>query len=349
MVSAFFLFISEVALHKMINLVPARMINKMSITKSVQGCSQKQYKMVLSLLMLLLIHSTITLRAQEIRAKVIVTSGQIGNTVDKRVFQTLQTSLLNFINKRKWTTDVFDVNERIECSFLLNLQSVVEPNVYKGTLTIQAGRAIYNTSYISPLINFIDNDVVFRYVEFQPIEFNENRINGTEPLTANLTALFAYYVNIIFGLDYDSFSPRGGDPYFQKANLIVSSAPDGRSIVGWKPFDGLRNRYWLAENFQNSRYALAHDAIYTYYKKGFDVLTENELMAREEMLNAFSMLNTLHAETSNLMIIPFFFQGKADEIIRIFKKGNPQEKSRVLDICQRLDIANSTKYKQELR
>ena len=325
------------------------MINKMSIIKKVQRCIQKQYQLLFFMLIFMLINSSITLQAQEIRAKVTVTYGQIGNTVDKKLFQTLQTSLLNFINKRKWTNDIFDVNERIECSFLLNLQSVIEPNVYKGTLTIQAGRAIYNTSYISPLINYIDNDVVFRYVEFQPIEFNENRISGTEPLTGNLSALFAYYVNIIFGLDYDSFSPRGGDPYFQKANLIVSSAPDGRSIAGWKPFDGLRNRYWLAENFQNSRYALAHDAIYTYYKKGFDVLTENEVMAREEMLNAMSMMNTLHAETSNLMIIPFFFQGKADEIIRIFKKGNSQEKSRVLDICQRLDIANSTKYKQELK
>jgi hypothetical protein len=295
------------------------------------------------------LNSPLTVRSQELRAKVTVVSNQIGNTVDKRIFQTLQTSLVNFLNKRKWTSDIYDVNERIECSFLLNLQSVVEPNVYKGTLTIQAGRTIYNTSYFSPLVNFIDNDVVFRYVEFQPIEFNENRISGTEPLAGNLSAIFAYYVNIIFGLDYDSFSPRGGDPYFQKANLIVGSAPEGRSISGWKPFDGLRNRYWLAENFQNSRYALVHDALYTYYRKGMDKMTENENLAREEMLNAFSMLNTLRAETSNLMVIPFFFQGKSDEIIRIFKKGNPQEKAKVSELCQRMDIANAPKYKQELR
>ena len=130
-------------------------------------------------------------QAQEINAKVTVISAQIGNTVDKRVFQNLQTSLVSFINKRKWTNDVFDVNEKIECSFLINLQSVVEPNVYKGTLTVQAGRPVYNSSYLSPLINFIDNDISFRYVEFQPIEFNENRISGNEPLAANLPALMA--------------------------------------------------------------------------------------------------------------------------------------------------------------
>lgn len=287
--------------------------------------------------------------AQEINAKVNVVYAQIGTTVDKKVFQTLQSSLVNFLNKRKWTTDGFETNEKIECSFLLNLQSIVEPNVYKGTLTIQAGRPIYNTNYLSPLINFIDNEVSFRYVEFQPIEFNENRIAGTEPLAANLSALFAYYVNIILGLDYDSYSPRGGDPFFQKANVIVNASPEGRSISGWKPFDGQRNRYWLAENLQNSRYALVHDAIYTYYRQGMDKIVENEASAREQMMNALSMLNTLHAETPNLMIMPFFFQGKSDEIIQLFKKGTLQEKNRVIDLCTKIDITNSSKYRQELK
>ena len=226
------------------------------------------------MLILLLMVLDVKIQAQEINAKVTVVAAQVGNTVDKRVFQNLQTALVAFINKRKWTTDVFEGNEKIECSFLLNLQSVVEPNVYKATLTIQAGRPIYNSTYLSPLVNFIDNEITFRYVEFQPIEFNENRISGAEPLTANLSALFAYYVYIVLGLDYDSYAPRGGDPFFQKANLIVNAAPEGRSISGWKPFDGQRNRYWLAENLQNTRYALVHDAIYTYYRQGMDKLIE---------------------------------------------------------------------------
>ena len=288
-------------------------------------------------------------KAQEFNAKVTVSYAQIGSTVDKKVFQTLQTALLNFVNKRKWSADVFEMNEKIECSFLLNLQQVVEPNVYKGSLTIQAARPIFNTGYQSPLINFIDNDVTFRYVEFQPVEFNENRVSSAEPLTGNLSAIFAYYINIILGLDYDSYTPRGGDSYFQKANAIVNSAPDGRSISGWKAFDGQRNRYWLAENLQNSRYALLHDAIYTYYRQGFDKMIENEKDAREQLLNSFSMLNTLNTETPNLMMMPFFFQGKTDEIIRVFKKAPSPDKARVLDLCSRLDIPNVSKYKQELK
>ncbi len=287
--------------------------------------------------------------AQELNAKVNVVYAQIGSSVDKKVFQTLQSGLLSFLNKRKWTSDPYDVNEKIDCSFLLNLQSVVEPNVYKATLTIQAARPIFNSNYLSPLINFIDNDIVFRYVEFQPLEFNENRIAGTEPLAANLTAILAFYVDILLGMDYDSFSPRGGDSYFQKANQIVGAAPEGRSITGWKPFDGQRNRYWLAENLQNARYALAHDAVYTYYRKGMDMLMENESDAREQVINAISMLNTVYAETPNLMFMSFFFQGKSNEIIQLFKKANGQDKARIIDMCGRLDIANASKYAQELK
>jgi hypothetical protein len=289
------------------------------------------------------------LNAQELNAKVNVVYAQIGSSVDKKVFQTLQTGLISFLNKRKWTSDPFEMNEKIDCSFLLNLQSVVEPNVYKATLTIQAARPVFNSNYLSPLINFVDNDIVFRYVEFQPLEFNENRIAGTESLSSNLTAILAFYVDLLLGMDYDSYAPRGGDIYFQKANQIVSAAPEGRSITGWKPFDGQRNRYWLAENLQNARYALAHDAIYTYYRKGMDKLIEDEVAAREEVLSALSMLNTLHAETPNLMFMAFFFQGKTNEIIQLFRKALPQDKARVIDICGRLDISNASKYAEDLK
>lgn len=287
--------------------------------------------------------------AQEINARVSVVYAQVATTVDRKVFQTLQNSLVNFINKRKWTSDGFDPKERIDCSFLLQLQSVQDQNIYQATLTVQAARPVYNTTYLSPLINHQDNDVTFRYVEFQPLEFNENRVSGVEPLAANLTAILAYYIHIILGLDYDSFSPKGGDAYFQKALNIVNSAPDGRGISGWRPFDGQRNRYWLAENLMNSRYSMIHDAYFTYYRSGMDRMYEDEKSTREQMLNSLNMLNTLREATPNLMVIPFFFQGKSDELIQVFRKGDPQLKSRASELLQRLDITNAAKYKQSLK
>lgn len=286
---------------------------------------------------------------QELQAKVTVVASRVPSTVDKKVFQTLQTQLTNFINNRKWTADAVQPQERIECSFLLNIESVVETNVYKASLTVQAARPVYNSSYQTALINFQDADVTFRYVEYQPVEFNENRVQGSDALASNLTATFAFYVNVILGLDYDSFGPKGGDIYFQKAQNIVNNAPENRNISGWKAFDGSRNRYWLAENFLNTRFNLVHDVIYNYYRQGLDHMYENDADARSKILSSLVQLQSINQDNPNSMVVQFLMIGKSQELIQIFKKATAQDKSRAIEALQKLDVANISKYQQELK
>jgi hypothetical protein len=283
--------------------------------------------------------------SQEIQARVDILTNKISSQVDRRVFQTLQSGLTNFINSRKWTTDVFQPAERIQCSFLLTLSQDLGNNTYRGSLTIQAARPAYNTTYVSPLLNFQDDNLIFKYVEFQPIEFNENRVQGSDPLVANLTATIAYYINVILGLDYTSFTLRSGDIYFQKAWNIVNNAPDAKDISGWKSFDGLRNRYWLAENLNNNRFTLFHDALYAYYRTGIDVLFENEEAARNGILNALSYLNTVNTENLNSMVVPVFFQGKGNELLKVFSKGTGEQKARAKELLSKLDITNLSLYR----
>ena len=287
--------------------------------------------------------------AQEIKANVTVISNQVGNNVNQNVFRTLQTALNTFINTRKWTSDTYTPNERIECNFLLNLQSTGDLNVYNASLTIQAARPVFNTSYLSPIINFKDDNIIFKYIEFQQLEFNENRVSGSDALVSNLTAIIAYYANMVLAFDYASFSPRGGDPYFIKAQNIVNNAPDGRGISGWKAFDGVRNRYWLVENMTNSRYTIMHDVYYNYYRLGMDKLYEDENAARAEVMNVLNLMNNFINDNPNKMISQFFFQGKSTELIKIFAKAPPQDKVRASEMLQRLDITNANKYKDELK
>ncbi|MDI3320059.1 DUF4835 family protein [Pinibacter soli] len=287
--------------------------------------------------------------AQELQAKVSIASNRVGSTVDKKVFQTLQTSLNNFLNNRKWTNDVYQQNEKVVCNFLVNISSAGENNMFSASLTVQAARPIYNSSYDSPLINFIDDNLTFRYVEFQQLDFNENRVSGNDAAAANLTAVLAYYVYIILGLDYDSYVLRGGDPYFQKAQNIVSNAPDGRDLAGWKAFDGQRNRYWLMENLTNNRYSIIHDAFYSYYRTGMDKMYEDDVAGRKGILASLNFLSNLNTQNPNLMITQFFFQGKSNELIKIFKKSPADEKSRALDLLSQLDITNVNNYKTELK
>jgi hypothetical protein len=297
---------------------------------------------------LLLLSSTVA-KSQELLARVSVLSNRIASNVDPKTFQTLQTALNNFVNNRKWSNDNFTQDEKINCNFLLNLEPTGDANVYKASLTIQSARPVFNSSYSSPMVNFQDNDVIFKYVEFQQLDFSDNNVSGADALASNLTAIFAYYVDIILGMDYDSFSPRGGDPYFQRAQNIVNNAPEGKDISGWKAFDGNRNRYWLIENLLNSKYTIMHDAIYDYYRLGLDNLYDQEANARVQILNVLSLLNNFNVENANTMILQFFMQGKTQELIQILSKASPSDKSRALEFLQNVDVSNASRYKEALK
>ncbi|MDZ4793668.1 MAG: DUF4835 family protein [Bacteroidota bacterium] len=292
------------------------------------------------------VFTAVLAQGQEIQARLTVITAKVSTQIDKKVFQTLQSALINFLNNRRWSNDPFQPGEKIQCNFILNIDQDLGNNIYKGKLTVQAARPIFNTTYDSPIINFLDDNVTFRYVEFQPIEFNENRVQGNDPLAANLTAILAYYVNLILGFDYDSFSLRGGDAFFQKAWNIVNNAPENKDIYGWKSFEGLRNRYWLAENMNNNRFTLLHDALFSYYRSGMDLFYENEDAGRNGILNCLSFLNTINTENPNSMMIQFFFQGKSNELVKVFSKASADHKTRARDLLTRLDITNGAAYKE---
>jgi len=307
-------------------------------------------KISLSVIFSLILLAPTNVISQELNVRVKVMDNQLPNTVERKIFRTLESSIANFLNKRKWTTDQYKPQEKIECQFLITLSKVVEQNTFSGSLTIQAARPIYHAGYTSPIVNYQDQNFEFKYVEGQPLEFNENRVSGNDPMVSNLTAVLAYYAYIILGYDYNSFALRGGDPYFQKAYNIVNNAPDGRGISGWKSFENAnRNRYWLAENLINNRYALIHDFYYNYYRKGMDGLMDDDANARKEILQSLILLENLSRETPNLMVIQFFLLGKSNELVGIFKKMAPQERTRAAEILSRLDVSNANKYKQELK
>lgn len=289
------------------------------------------------------------LHAQELQAKVTVLTQSLPTSVNKQRFNTLQSQLTNLLNNRKWTDDTYAAQEKIECNFLLNVTEASGDDNFKATLTIQSARPIYNSAYKSPIINFQDPDVDFKYVEYQPVEFNENNVAGNDPLAANLTATIAYYVYIILGFDYNSFAPKGGNPYFIEAQNIVNNAPESRNISGWKAFDGQRNRYWLANNAVNTRYNVFNDIIYNYYRQGMDKMYENATAARENILNTLMQLQTFNRENPNTMIMQFFLQSKYSELTGIFKKASPDVRSRAVNILQQIDPSNAEKYRAELK
>jgi hypothetical protein len=301
------------------------------------------------ILLCIILAASLKLHAQELQASVTVFAQQVGTTVDKSVFTTLQNQLTTFINNRKWTSDVYQTQEKIKCNFILTVKSVDADNLYQATLAVQSARPVYNSSYQTALINCQDPDVQFKYVQFQQLNFNDNRVQGTDALSANLTAIFAYYVYVILGFDYDSFAAKGGQDFFSKAQNVVTNAPEAKEITGWKPFDGLRNRYWLAENLMNNKYNDVHDFIYSYYRDGLDNMYADMLTARTNVLSALSSLQSFNQQNPNTMIAQFLVQGKSQEYIGIFKNGDPQSRMQASQILSKIDISNANVYKDQMK
>ena len=288
------------------------------------------------------------LNAQELAAMVSVQSSKVANQVDPKVFTQFQTQLKDFINQRKWSSDAFGAEEKIDCSFYITIESISSPGVYDAKLSIVANRPVYNTNYTTPLLNMQDASFTFKYQLGQPMEFNETRAQGGDPLESNLTATIAYYINIILGLDYDSFALKAGAPYFSKALNIVYNAPEGAGITGWKSYDGQRNRYILVDNFTKSGFDKIHEVVYSYYREGLDQMAEKPEIARANVLNTLMSLQELNESNVNVMAVPIFMQGKYTEIVGIFQNADKSMKKQLLNTLSFIDIANINRYKEKL-
>ena len=277
-----------------------------------------------------------TTRAQELNCTVNVISAQVEGS-EKKIFDTFQTAVGEFMNNTTWTSDKFTNQERIECSMQITVSERTSSDNFKASIQVIVRRPVYKTSYYSPLLSFNDENFAFSYIEFQPIEFNET---GTNP---NLSAVLAYYAYIILGLDYDSFSPMGGSPYFQKAQSIVSrmqNAPE----KGWRSFENTRNRYWLAEGFNNSIYRPLREFMYTYHRLGLDIMTEKKEDAVNNIAEAIDKLKKVHNEVPASFLMQTVFYAKSDEVVNIFKDAFPEVKTRMINTLSEIDPSNLSKY-----
>lgn len=274
--------------------------------------------------------------SQELNCQVSILTPQI-QASDKSIYDNLQTELRDFMNNRKWTNEDFLNQERIECSVVINISERVSTDEFKATIQIQSRRPVFGSSYNSPLLNHQDNDFTFHYVQDQIIEFDESNINS------NLTAVMGYYAYIIIGLDYDTFSPEGGTPYYTKAQTIVNNAqrlPDR----GWKAFETSRNRYWLVENLLNVSFKPFRNFLYTYHRLGFDKFSDNIVDARGAITDNLPDLKKVYQDKPNSFLFQVFFTTKVDEIVNLYSQATNDEKNRALAVLPIIDPANTLKY-----
>jgi hypothetical protein len=282
----------------------------------------------------------LNLQAQELRCNISINSARIQGT-NKSVFTTLQKDLYEFMNGTAWTPHIYANDERIECSIYITINEQIGTSDFKGSLQVQLSRPVFGSAYTSPVFNFMDNDVAFRYLEYDKIEFNENQYNS-------LSSLMAFYAYVILGLDYDTFSLRGGTEWLKKAEQIVMHAQNATE-PGWKPYDGSRNnRYWMIENMLNSKYNPERGAYYKYHRLGLDRMSDQVTEGRDEVMNALLDIQRVYRERPDpyMFYLKIFFDAKADEITNVFSEAPQQDRSRLYQILTEVDKANESKYKK---
>jgi hypothetical protein len=274
--------------------------------------------------------------AQELNCSVQVITPTIQAT-DKSIYETLQTSIREFLNNRKWTPDQYLNQERIECSILINIKSRLSTDEFEATIQVTSGRPVYKTSYKSPIMNLMDKDFTFRYVQDQTIDYDEAAV------TTNLTAVLAYYANLIIGFDYDTYSVEGGTPYFTKAQNIVNGAqnfPD----KGWKSFENTQNRYWITESIMNVTFKPFRKSLYRYHRLGFDVMADKFTDGRSEILESIKDLKKVYQERPSSYLMQTFFDAKADELVNLFTPATGDEKRQLVQVLNLIDPGHTNKY-----
>lgn len=282
--------------------------------------------------------SILTIKAQELNAFVTINTDKIQST-NKQVYETLQESLTEFINEKQWTDKNVKQQERINCAFTIIVDKQNGAN-FRASLQIQATRPVYNSSYVTPILNINDTNFNFKYSEFAPLIFNPNTYDS------NLVSTIAFYIYTILGVDADTFALKGGTDYLKTAENIMLQAQSS-SEAGWQNKIGEQNRFALIDNMLSSKFSALRNIYYEYHRNGFDNFVDSEEIAKQTIQKSIIDLDKLHNITIGNYMIRIFLDAKSDEISNIFSDGKPTENTeKMLSVLNKIAPTYKDKWKK---
>ena len=293
--------------------------------------------------LILIMFLALTAKAQsnsgEMNCKVTVNSSQIQGT-NSQVFTTLENAIKEFINDRKWTSAQYSPVERIACTFNITVKEYDESGgAFKCELIVQSNRPVYNSNYNTILLNFKDVNFTFNYLEYDPLEFKDNIIDN------NLTAVLAYYVYLIIGLDMDSMSPMGGTDVLHIVENIVSSAQT-LGETGWKAFDDSKNRHAIINDYMDGGMKPFRQMMYDYHRLGLDEMSQNADRGRAKITESLGLLKQAKENKAMSSLPQIFIDSKRDELINIYSKGTQKEREEVYGMLMEINPAQSTEWEK---
>jgi hypothetical protein len=281
---------------------------------------------------------SVAVSAQELNCSVNINSTKVQSS-DRGIFKEMKTSIEQFMNGRKWTSDNFKSNEKISCNFLITITKMPSVGNFTATVQVRSSRPVYNTNYSSLIFNFADRDWEFQYIESVQLEYNDNSFSS------NLTSMLAVYAYLIIGVDYDSFSELGGTQYFQKALNVVNNAQQS-NMPGWAALGSNRNRYWIVENYNNTQMTDIRKATYAYHRLALDTFDKTPDKSRELILKTLRDIKKVRDINPASILVISFFDAKVKELANVFSDGNMQVRREAYDIITSIDPSNRNSYQK---
>lgn len=263
--------------------------------------------------------------AQEFRANVEVNSDKIEGT-NRNVFETLKEQINSYMNETKFSNATFAPNERLECTFFFTINEYVDDRI-KADLQIQLIRPVYNSTYTTTLFNFKDNKVEFNYQEGDPLNYNESMPEN------NLTAVLDFYANLLLAIDFDSFSPKGGEPFYERAQTIVQQQQSSGEI-GWRTFEDTKNRPSVLNSYTDGNTSGIRTLLYNYHRKGLDEMVTSPDKGRGVITESLKEISKIYETAPMSVALSIFRDSKLDELVNVYSKAPESERKGVYDLLQ---------------
>lgn len=286
---------------------------------------------------LVVLFTIIQVKSQELNCTITVNSNKIPGS-NKQIFKTLENSLSEFVNQKRWTNFNYKPQERIDCNLTFTILEQ-NGNDFKGHIQIQSSRPIYNSTYSTPVFNFKDDDFSFKYTEFEPLQFNENTFES------NLVSIISFYAYTILGFDADSFLLNGGTAHFTKAqNIVVQAQQSG--YAGWNQNDGSGTRFMLIDNILSPTYSMFRETLYEYHLKGLDTMNDDKKGAKRKIAEAIGGLKSIYNIRPNAFLLRVFMDSKATEIVSIFSDGPRFDTFKLKEDLLNISPINAVKWNE---
>lgn len=274
---------------------------------------------------ILLCCGAVSSAAQEFRCDVEVNADQVGGTI-KSTFETLQEAINSYMNETKFSDATFSPVEKIECRLFFTINEYADDRV-KADLQLQLSRPVYNSTYTTTLFNFRDSRVEFNYRDGDPIVYNEQQPES------NLTAILDFYANLFLAIDFDSFSPKGGQRFYDRAASIVQQQQSSGE-VGWRTFEDTKNRAAVLNSYTESNTSAMRDLLYNYHRKGLDEMVTSPDKGRSVITDQLKIVKGIYDNAPMSVALSIFRDSKLDELVNVYSKAPETERKDVYDLLQ---------------